>query len=330
MSEENTYSKIKQDFYYRYSKYAVPALEGYENDRKKCLKSIVKMVLIFVFVTISPIIILTLFIHTFDMFVVLLFFLFGVSFISFITVTATKKVFEHGLKCKIMSNICKCFPNLNYKERNLFSICLNTYSKYANLPINITNNTCPDNYKVSNLIPYYSKLFYDDCFTGIHNNVEFNIEEIEAKNDNKSFVFKGVIVTLDMNKNFKGNTIIRSDSMFHTSPSENLHHTVLEDIEFEKKFDVYTDDDVEARYLITPSLMERLKSMQVAFKADKISASFYQDKFYIALHTNKDLFALGSLTKHVCDKEQFFTMFEEILSIIKLIDHFKLNERTGL
>lgn len=133
-----------------------------------------------------------------------------------------------------------------------------------------------------------------------------------------------------MNKNFKGNTVIYSDSLLHKSPSPNLHRTVLEDIKFESKFDVFTDDDVEARYIITPSLMERLNKMKVAFDSLKISASFYKSKFLIGLFTPKDIFSIGTLNKNVCDKAQYMVMFEEILSIMKLIDHFKLNQKTGL
>ena len=105
-----------------------------------------------------------------------------------------------------------------------------------------------------------------------------------------------------------------------------LHKTV----EFEKKYDVFTDDEVEARYLITPSLMERLNNIKLSFKANKISASFYNDKFFIALHTNKDLFSIGSLTKPAYDPNQIFQMFEEMMSIYRLIDHFKLDQKIGL
>ena len=40
--------------------------------------------------------------------------------------------------------------------------------------------------------------------------------------------------------------------------------------------------------------------------------------------------SICSLFKKIDDPKQFFTMFEEILSIIKLIDHFKLNQKIGL
>ena len=130
--------------------------------------------------------------------------------------------------------------------------------------------------------------------------------------------------TININGNESGNETIK----VYKSP--NLHKTTLEDVEFNKKFDVYTDDEVEARYLLTTALMERLNTMQTVFKADKTACSFYDEKLYVALYTKKDLFAIGSLVKEVCDREQFFTMFDEILSIIKLIDHFKLNQKIGM
>ena len=242
-----------------------------------------------------------------------------------------------------MPVVCGCFPDLKWVEvtREMWS------------ETNI--------YKESGLFPDFNDFSYDDCFTGKHDGVGFDIREFMAnketgvgKDKKTKQIFKGVIVTLDMNKNFKGNTILRPHGLTSNITSErvsvsttfelgnqaqsertvyrssHLKKTTLEDVEFNRKFDVYTDDEIEARYLLTTSFMERLNTMEVTFKANKISASFYQNKFFIALHTNKDLFALGSLKKDVCDREQFFTMFEEILSIIKLIDHFKLNQKIGL
>ena len=40
---------------------------------------------------------------------------------------------------------------------------------------------------------------------------------------------------------------------------EKLQDVKLEDISFDKRFNVYTKDQVEARYLTTPTFMERLK-----------------------------------------------------------------------
>ena len=76
--------------------------------------------------------------------------------------------------------------------------------------------------------------------------------------------------------------------------------------------------------------MERLKNMRVAFAASGVQCAFYGKYLLIGLKTNKDLFSLCSLVKPVNDAKQFFTMYEEIISIIKLIDHFKLDRKIGL
>ena len=102
-----------------------------------------------------------------------------------------------------------------------------------------------------------------------------------------------------------------------------LKHTTLEDVVFEKKFDVFTDDEVEARYLLTTTFMERLTNIKTAFNAKNISCAFYQDKL-------RDLFSVASLFKPVNDEKQFFTMFEEINSLLYLIEHFKLDRKIGL
>ena len=105
-----------------------------------------------------------------------------------------------------------------------------------------------------------------------------------------------------MNKNFSGNTIIETKralkrsciagllSYDDSNKNGALSLTKLEDIEFNDKYDIYTDDEVEARYLITPSFMQRLKNMKIAFKTDKIKCSFYNGYLLIGLFTKKKIY----------------------------------------
>lgn len=76
--------------------------------------------------------------------------------------------------------------------------------------------------------------------------------------------------------------------------------------------------------------MERLKSMKTAFSASDVSCAFYGELLIIALSTNKDLFSICSLVKPIDDQKQYFQMYEEIVSIIKLIDHFKMYQKIGM
>ena len=63
-----------------------------------------------------------------------------------------------------------------------------------------------------------------------------------------------------------------------------------------------------------------------AFGTDKAKCSFYDDKIMIAISTKKDLFEFGNLFKPV-SKDKFY---EELNSIIEMIDYFKLDTHTGL
>ena len=111
---------------------------------------------------------------------------------------------------------------------------------------------------------------------------------------------------------------------------EPLNKVTLEDPEFNKRFDVYSSDQIEARYLITPSFMERLNNLTTAFGTKKVKCSFFDDKFMIAISTKKDLFEIGKINKPLTDPENLETFYSELNSIYQMIDYFKLDEKTGL
>ncbi|MBR1460374.1 DUF3137 domain-containing protein, partial [bacterium] len=62
----------------------------------------------------------------------------------------------------------------------------------------------------------------------------------------------------------------------------------------------------------------------------KIKCSFIGDKIVFAISTNKDLFEIGHLFTPMKSSKQIEKLYNEIVSIIEMIDYFKLNERTGL
>ena len=104
----------------------------------------------------------------------------------------------------------------------------------------------------------------------------------------------------------------------------------LEDTDFLKRFDVFTQNQVEARYIIIPAFMERLKSLETSFGTMGIKCSFFQDQIMIAIPIKKDLFEVGSLFKSLGRTENIKEFYDEITSIQNMIDHFKLEERVDL
>ena len=63
----------------------------------------------------------------------------------------------------------------------------------------------------------------------------------------------------------------------------------LEDPEFKKECCVYSDDQVEARYILSTSLMKRILEFKQKWRT-KVSLSFRDSKVYIAIRMNKNLF----------------------------------------
>ncbi len=114
-------------------------------------------------------------------------------------------------------------------------------------------------------------------------------------------------------------------------PKKNKMQKVkLEDWDFDKRFDVLSTSQVEARYLITPSFMERLKSLETAFGAKNLKCSFFEYNIMFAISTRKDLFEFGSLYHSIKNSKAVEEVYNQIKSIQDMIKHFKLDEKTRL
>lgn len=144
--------------------------------------------------------------------------------------------------------------------------------------------------------------------------------------------FRGIIVEFAMNKNFEGQTIILDNSQDGRNVSINKKKysvVQLEDIEFMKKYTVYSTNQIEARYLITTAFIDRLKNIKTKFKTKYIRVAFKDDKIVIALHTDRDMFKMANMTSDT-GKQTFIALFEEIVSVLDFINQLKLNKKLGL
>jgi hypothetical protein len=110
-------------------------------------------------------------------------------------------------------------------------------------------------------------------------------------------VFRGVFVIADFPKRFRGRTVVLPDTaqrflggIGQTLQAMNLARgqlIKLEDPEFEREFVVYGDDQIEARYLLSTSLMQRILDFQRKAGHD-VHLSFADAKLHIALPSSHD------------------------------------------
>ena len=149
-------------------------------------------------------------------------------------------------------------------------------------------------------------------------------------------ILKGVI-TEDITRGIFGSiaSIVAGIRTFYLAVrqikyEQKLQNVKLEDLNFGKRFNVYSEDQIEARFLVTPAFMDRLQNLQTAFGTRNIKCSFFDDKIIFAISTSKDLFEIGNLFVPLTDKRQIETFYKELISIYNMIDYFKLTEKTGL
>ena len=303
----------RREFNEKFYKTCMPLLTGFEKERKELHKAatfrlttgiIISIVLFAVLVYFG---IIELNLKTF-----LQIFLCILSIVLLLE-DSSKKEFEKKIKFKIMSVFCKALGDFRWRPQKTVD-----YGLFVNTGIVSQKWFKPES---------------DDIFTGRHNGVSIEIAEVKyykMGSRGPETAFRGVCVILDMNKDFHGHTLVTSDTALHLSPIDGLSHTTLEDSRFEKIFDVFTNDEVEARYLLTPTFMERLTKIKKTFMAAQISCAFYMNKLFISINTRKDMFSLGAINKPVDDYRQFLQIYTEITSIIELIDQLKLDQKIGL
>jgi hypothetical protein len=150
-------------------------------------------------------------------------------------------------------------------------------------------------------------------------------------------IFKGLFFAADFNKSFSDVTVVLPDytervlgswlsGFFQKINPERSEQLVkLENPEFEKEFVVYGNDQIEARYIITPVLMERL--LELRRKANKrIYVSFANSYIYIAIASSGNMFE-PRLFRTVMDFPSIRQYFEIIQFFANVVELLQLNTR---
>jgi hypothetical protein len=148
-------------------------------------------------------------------------------------------------------------------------------------------------------------------------------------------IFKGIFFIADFNKNFHGRTVVLPDAaeklfgLFgQTLQSWNSSYgqlVRLEDVEFEKEFVVYGTDQIEARYILSPALMERIVDYRRRL-GTKLYLSFLGSKVFGAISIEKNLFE-PKVFSSVLDFNAIAEHYAQLQLGIGVVDELNLNTR---
>jgi len=182
----------------------------------------------------------------------------------------------------------------------------------------------------------------DDLVTGKIGQTAIKFSEIDAKHESGSGknrtvvqIFKGLFFVADFNKNFTCRTVVLPDTaeklfgwLGQKLQEMNIFRgqlVKLEDAEFEQHFAVYSNDQIQARYILSPSLMERI----VRFKAEtgrKIYLSFVGSSVFVAIWFERNLFE-PKLFSSMIDFETIREYYDDLALAVGIVDDLNLNTR---
>ncbi|MDF2700275.1 MAG: hypothetical protein K0Q49_1833 [Haloplasmataceae bacterium] len=197
------------------------------------------------------------------------------------------------------------------------------------------NGLSHDDVMQSRLFKKADRFHSEDLMRGIIDEVEFissdvRMEERRVTHDSKGrrqvhyvTYYSGRWFIYDFNKEFNGIIQVREDNLFE-GPSWGLSikKIALEDVEFNKKFKTYSSNEHDAFYVLTPSLMEKIKVLEKRYPG-KIYFSFIGTKLHIAVYNSANGFEPPIWSP--IDDNFIQSQVQDILILKDIIDELKLN-----
>ncbi len=184
----------------------------------------------------------------------------------------------------------------------------------------------------------------NDYIRGKIDGIKIELSDLHAEKRHKdskgrtswSTIFQGLFIVCEFNKHLKSQTVILPDSAQNTFGSlignwlqaNNIGRNELvkmDNTEFEKKFVVYSNDQIEARYILTHTLMNKLLHFRKKSQ-HPIYVSFLGGNIYIAIEYNKDLFepsVFHSLLKYKIAMEYIQTLH----LALGIVQELQLNQK---
>lgn len=186
----------------------------------------------------------------------------------------------------------------------------------------------PEEFRAAHLIHWRSGFTYhaEDLIKGHYSGVEFKQSDVRITHQSGSGRNRRTVVDVDgrltrfqYEKDIRGRILIVTD--IHTAMLESgLSKVEMEDVEFNKQFDVYAPDAHSVYYLLTPHFMEYLKRLRSIDRT--LYISFDGRELYVLRSGKGGIFEPPSGPLNV--REEVAKNRRELDEIRKLIEVLKL------
>ena len=168
----------------------------------------------------------------------------------------------------------------------------------------------------------------DDYMKFTIEDTDIMLSEIHALNIYQDSIFNGIFISASFNKEFTSKTflfpkdIISSINHIEKQIFSEFKKVKLEDSEFANEFLVLSSDQIEARYILTTSLMQRILDYKEKINKN-ISLSFVDNRLYCAIPDPINHFMPESFEE--INFNYINTIFEHIKAYTDLVEDLHLN-----
>ncbi len=185
-----------------------------------------------------------------------------------------------------------------------------------------------DQFRRLKLLPGHNREAFEDAVSGVYNAAPFSFCEAHlevqssGKHKSRRTVFHGQLFAIDYPRRFLGSTVVQRDNGVLnalTKPSKEYQRVGLASPAFEKVFEAWSTDQVEARDLLDPIVLERFEELERLFGGKKIRAAFDGGKLLIAVETG-DRLNIGTMFRPIEGTARVETILNEFDVIFDLID----------
>lgn len=245
---------------------------------------------------------------------------------------------RNTFKVRVMTQLVRLFhPSLNYYPMRAIP-----EAEY-HLSMLFHNAPDPDRYRG------------EDYIEGVIDKTDIRLSELhteyrqvtyDSKGNRREYwvtIFRGLFISADFHKHFHGITLVLPDTeqswlgglgQWLQSISAKLGNqpgelVKMEDPEFERLFKVFSTDQVEARYILTPNMIRRIVEFRNRTQS-QVRLSFIASRVFVAIPTYHNYFEPPSLfapADKLLDPSTLAEYFEELKFALAVVDELNLNTR---
>lgn len=236
----------------------------------------------------------------------------------------SKQAKEYSLAFKsyfVKSSLANIFTNLNYQPDN-----------------GISRATIAS----TNMMRMGDRYSSNDLVTGNYKTIGFTQSDVHIEEEHETrdsdghtrryyvTIFKGRWMIFDFNKTFKADVQVAQKGFGNNklgswfSGEQKFEKVEMESQEFNKAFNVYAQQPLDAFYILTPKIMEKIRNLDEKNEG-KLLLCFIDNKLHVGIYNYEDSFEHKSVFKPIDEEKTRTDISTDIQKITMFIDELELD-----